>query len=501
MSLFENEPTRVARPEELPPALLAKTYKASTLRVPPHVDMIGNATREIRSQREGLPDEEWVRRILRECQESSIIPDGYIWNQHLQAEIVTIPPEGVHKQREQDQPPPPIFSETGEMVVPRRLYAGGLVWNVGEMLGEGGFGKVFDVRHLGGEQRPRLVKFVAVDQAIEDAKERRGMLWNEVGAAMATGDYVNDETVFDEDGNMWTAIVLERHDGKTMADIIKEDRKSPEKREKKGTVGWAYKQAMVLRSVISVLRRMHANGWTHRDIKPGNIIANLTDKEESLSRPIDFGGAQKEGVIRRKSSNLLQGSPSYLLPEAWFHQEIDLRLRDYWAAVLSVSLAVKLFDFQRISDLSKLHERLSTGSQIQAPELSDLYSANAYFSEHNITGAQRAFFEWLYRFIQPHLGIQARQEKWRHLGITQTLDIPSIDYANVDLFPGEEYVHATQGDFLDDDAFVNELEDHIRALADQAGIEMPKGVLENLREFPAEQMLEERILNAVVIQQ
>jgi hypothetical protein len=80
--------------------------------------------------------------------------------------------------------------------------------------------------------------------------------------------------------------------------------------------------------------------------------------------------------------------------------------------------------------------------------------------------------------------------------MTQTLDIPPIDPTLLTYLPGEEAFVRIYGDFLDDDKFVQELEGHIRALADQAGIEMPEGVLENLQEFPAEQKSEERILAA-----
>jgi hypothetical protein len=100
------------------------------------------------------------------------------------------------------------------------------------MVGKGTFGKVFEIRHLGGEQRPRLVKFLAIKESAEHVQLDRKSLWNETGATMAAGDYVQDETLYDEEGNIWTAVVLERHEGKTMLSILKEGRENPEKKEK-----------------------------------------------------------------------------------------------------------------------------------------------------------------------------------------------------------------------------------------------------------------------------
>lgn len=463
---------------------------------PQERDVIGEVARELRAKRAGLSDEAWVKRVLQEHQKEIGVPEGYVWNQRLQAEMASVPPEGRRHQRLEDQPPPPLFDEAGEMVIPKRVYTSGLVWEVGAMVGKGSFGKVFEIRHLGGEQRPRLVKFLAIKESSGGARQKRKFFWNEIGATMAVGDYVQDETMHDEGGNIWTAVILERHGGKTLADILKEGSEDPEEQEKRERPAWAYKQAMALRSVLSVLRRMHAQGWTHRDMKPANMVVNLTDGEEPLSRPIDFGSAQKQGVIRRKYMGVFHGSPGYAMPEAWSEQDVDMRMEDYWACVLSTGVASGLFELPKGMSLEQIRRGLEMGEYIEAPDLGNPRRSDAYFQERKIAGSHRAFLEWLYQFIQPHMPTLARQEYWRQSGVTQTLDIPPVDPASLTYLPGEKAFVRTYEDFLDDDRFVQELEGHIRALADQAGIEMPEGVLENLQEFPSGQTSEERILNA-----
>lgn len=493
-------------PEEAEDRTIARPMAAPDVSQPPpgeierfhpeERDVVGEAARELRATRAGLSDEAWVKRVLQEHQEEIGVPEGYVWNQRLQAEMASIPPEGRKHQRLEDQPPPPLFDEAGEMIVPKRIYTGGLVWEVGAMLGKGAFGKVFEIRHLGGEQRPRLVKLLSIKGSSKEAQQSRRFFWNETGATMAAGDYVQDETMEDEEGNLWSAVILERHEGKTLADVLKEGRDDPEEQEKRESPEWAYKQAMVLRSVLSVLRRMHAQGWSHRDIKPQNMVINLTDGEESLSRPIDFGTAQKQGVIRRKSTGLFAGSAMYMMPEAWLEQDVDMRVQDYWASVLTAGVATGLFELPRGIPFVRMGMLLADGEYVQAPDLGSPRRADEYFQERKIAGPHRAFLEWLYQFVQPRMATSARQEFWRLSGVTQTLEIPPVDPTSLTYLPGEEEFVRVYGDFLNDDKFIQELEEHIRALANQAGIEMPESVLENLQEFPAEQTSEERIFDA-----
>ncbi|TAL50617.1 hypothetical protein EPN81_02350 [Patescibacteria group bacterium] len=455
-------------------------------------DTVGQTARALRELRKQLSDETWVKRALIEIKEGVGVPEGYVFHTSLQEELALIPPEGIRQQRNRDNPPPPLMDEEGEMVIPKRIYASGLVWEIGKELGRGAYGRVFEVRHLGGTQRPRLVKMMMVEEGSSSSVLKRASLWNEIGALMAAGDYVQNETVHDEQGNIWTAIVMERHDGRTLHEVMKAGEMDPEWQEKLKTGEWGYKQAVALRAIVGTLRRMHAHGWVHRDIKPSNIIVNLIDKEESLSRPIDFGLAIKEGIVRQKKGTVV-GTPTYLLPEAWYQNDIDLRIRDYWASVLSVGMAVGLFDAPKGGEILEVQLDLADGTYIQAPRLRNPSEADVYFAKESISGAHRAFLQWLYDFILPDLSIYERKQQWKRSGVTKHLEIPPRESSALTYLPSETAVRIFEGDFLDDDKFVRELEAHIRALAEQAGIKMPKGMLENLQEFPAGQALEERI--------
>jgi hypothetical protein len=68
----------------------------------------------------------------------------------------------------------------------------------------------------------------------------------------------------------------------------------------------------VLRRLTSALAAVHANGWVHRDVKPGNVI--VTD--EGDVRLIDFGLARPlEGPGAGTKTGRIMGTLSYLAPE------------------------------------------------------------------------------------------------------------------------------------------------------------------------------------------
>ncbi|PJA45101.1 hypothetical protein CO174_04670 [Candidatus Uhrbacteria bacterium CG_4_9_14_3_um_filter_50_9] len=511
------------------------------------VDVMGEQVRDLRREHSALSDEAWVKRVLKEHGRDVQMPEGYQWSPELEEEIRSTPIEGVREKRNGEQPPPPIIDQNGP-VAPNAIYVRGLKWQIGKKIAQGGFGSVYEVRHGGGKQRKRLVKLMAISGDRPNKAHLTGLLWNEIGAAMAAGDYVGDEVVYDESDGLWIAFVMERHRGSSLKDVVLQRRY--EQREpstppvakvvyeptlplaniqqriehpldtseesvrpsyevldsekamqdiepSKEGAKWMYKQAMALRSVVSVLRRMHAQGWIHRDIKSDNVIVNLNDGEESLSRPIDFGIAERAGAIRRFIPSMLTGTISYMLPESVAGQNADRRIEDYWGAMLSTAEGLGLVDMEasrnNLSTLQILYKQ-QNGTYLHAPQLAHPADAEVYFRREGIGGVQQEFMLWVYRFILPHMNIEDRQSMWRERGVTKTLDLPPRPEGLTSLDEEEEPFLETQGDFLDDDRFVDELEGFICRLAQEAQMPIPDRVLEQLQEFPDDQTVEERIL-------
>ncbi len=437
-------------------------------------DTVGELARGLRSEHASMDDAAWVERIVSDASQPVEWPEGYVYNHKLHDELAAAPSEGLAHARGEWAPPPPVFDEEQSnsefqeerATRPQYVFAGGLRWKVGRKIGRGSFGDVYEIRHVGNSQPARVVKIMA---SRPGNTLRHKMMWNEVGATMASGDFVASEMLHDEKGNVWEAIIMERHTGRSGAYLIHEQTEH-ERAERYRDVRKMYQLALGLRSIVSTIRKMHDQGWIHRDVKPDNIIVNEQDGESSLSRLIDYGIAVRSGAVRPLArTRKVPGSPAFVLPEAWLEQNRDLRLLDYWGAVLSTALISGLLKHEPEPVVGRIGVRLKAGTYFEGPMLFAPHDARMFFEDTNIAGAHREFIEWIYQFLEPHQPMERRQFAWTQRGTTQNLKKrlkrPDGEWEEV------------EGDFLDDDKFVRELDEHVRHLAKQAGLPVPEETL------------------------
>jgi serine/threonine protein kinase len=180
-----------------------------------------------------------------------------------------------------------------------RLLAGR--YRLGEVLGRGGMGTVWRA------QDETLGRTVAVKElrfpSNIDEDEKRRLITRTLREAKAIARIRNNSavTVFDvvdEDDRPW--IVMELVEGKSLAEVIREDGLLEPKRA--AEVGLA---------VLDVLRSAHREGILHRDVKPSNVLI----AEDGRVVLTDFGIAQVEGDPSITSTGMLVGAPSYIAPE------------------------------------------------------------------------------------------------------------------------------------------------------------------------------------------
>ncbi|MFI9175678.1 serine/threonine-protein kinase [Streptomyces lincolnensis] len=180
-----------------------------------------------------------------------------------------------------------------------RLLAGR--YRLGGVLGRGGMGTVWRAEDetLG---RTVAVKELRFPTNIDEDEKRR-LITRTLREAKAIARIRNNSavTVYDvveEDDRPW--IVMELVEGKSLAEVIREDGLLEPKRA--AEVGLA---------VLDVLRSAHRQGILHRDVKPSNVLIS----EDGRVVLTDFGIAQVEGDPSITSTGMLVGAPSYISPE------------------------------------------------------------------------------------------------------------------------------------------------------------------------------------------
>ncbi|MFJ8694610.1 serine/threonine-protein kinase [Streptomyces roseolilacinus] len=174
-------------------------------------------------------------------------------------------------------------------------------YRLGPVLGRGGMGTVWRAvdETLG---RTVAVKELRFPNAIDEDEKRR-LITRTLREAKAIARIRNNSAVtvydvVDEDDRPW--IVMELIEGRSLADVIRED----------GTLT-PLRAAEVGLAILDVLRSAHRQGILHRDVKPSNVLI-ADDGRVVLT---DFGIAQVEGDPSITSTGMLVGAPSYISPE------------------------------------------------------------------------------------------------------------------------------------------------------------------------------------------
>ncbi|MET8075027.1 serine/threonine-protein kinase [Streptomyces sp. NPDC005303] len=180
-----------------------------------------------------------------------------------------------------------------------RLLAGR--YRLGGVLGRGGMGTVWRAEDETLD-RTVAVKELRFPSSIDDDEKRR-LITRTLREAKAIARIRNTSAVtvydvVDEDDRPW--IVMELVEGKSLAEVIREDGLLEPKRA--AEVGLA---------ILDVLRSAHRQGILHRDVKPSNVLIS----EDGRVVLTDFGIAQVEGDPSITSTGMLVGAPSYISPE------------------------------------------------------------------------------------------------------------------------------------------------------------------------------------------
>jgi serine/threonine-protein kinase len=213
-------------------------------------------------------------------------------------------------------------------LAPEKLQAAlGTSYELGRLLGRGGYAEVFAIRDTR-LKRELAVKVLRPDLILTEALVARFRREAEAVAALEHPNIVSVYDVGERDGICWLVMPLVR--GETL--------KSRLAREQRLAVPEARR---ILVEAASALQAAHAAGVVHRDIKPENLMLESRTGRVLL---MDFGIAKAmdtAGDDRITGTGVVIGTPQDMSPEqAMGSQSPDPRSDQYSLAVVGYNTEV-----------------------------------------------------------------------------------------------------------------------------------------------------------------
>lgn len=203
----------------------------------------------------------------------------------------------------------------------RLARALGPEYDLGPIVGQGGFGRVYDGRHRRLDRRV-AIKVIRPDLAGAAAFVDR---FRREGVALARLRHPSIVPIFDimeRDGLIFYSMPF--IDGPTLA--LKLDHRGP----------LPPKVAhRILLELCEAVAATHRAGILHRDIKPANVILEGTNEKVLLT---DFGIARVAGAQDITENGVMIGTPTYMAPELIGNAASDARSDIYSLGVVAYHL-------------------------------------------------------------------------------------------------------------------------------------------------------------------
>ncbi len=198
-------------------------------------------------------------------------------------------------------------------------------YEVVDVLGEGGMGTVYEVRHV---TLGRRFALKVLRRDIADAEHTARFL-QEAKAAAAIGHpnivAVSDFGELRLGGPGSAAVpyfVMEFLTGISLAALLRAEKTLPPQRA-----------AGILLQCASGLAAALRGGVIHRDLKPDNVFLTPTAEKEFV-KLLDFGVAKMAGQGRLTRAGMVFGTPHYMSPEQAAGQSVDHRADVYALGVI-----------------------------------------------------------------------------------------------------------------------------------------------------------------------
>ncbi|MBT6253880.1 hypothetical protein HOI83_01455 [Candidatus Uhrbacteria bacterium] len=257
---------------------------------------------------------------------------------------------------------------------------------------------------------PPIIK--VIDHAISDDGYVERAMAGEVAALDHKGVLVGVKKFVGKDGEAVSVIAMERAEGKDLASVTREHG------EKFRTPEGRLLLAKGMLAAFRDLARLHDEGVSHKDIKPGNIMMPLDRPEHA--KIIDYGMVKRvakkgENVVEEQGdSEIIEGTPRYMT-FGGIHQQFGSYMDMDTAAVgKAFGLLFDGYDFLNVATLirdgSDMYDAITRGDLYDAPDFENPLKKEGYldtlefYQEHQLA-------ELIYEIVLPHDSGEVREQK------------------------------------------------------------------------------------------
>ena len=232
-------------------------------------------------------------------------------------------------------------------------------YEVIDLLGEGGMGRVYRARQISMDREVAL-KILKATSGAEPTLLAR---FQQEARSVSRLRHPNTITVYDfgktEGGQLF--IAMELLGGQSMGDILAEEIRVPESRA-----------LHLMRQIGSAVAEAHEQGVVHRDLKPENIQVDQVGDEREFVKVLDFGiakmvhGEESDGAglsPDKKSLTLagtVFGTPHYMSPEQVHGNGVDHRTDIYAMGCILYELLTGVPPFNGDTPMAVMMAQAST---------------------------------------------------------------------------------------------------------------------------------------------
>lgn len=177
-----------------------------------------------------------------------------------------------------------------------------------EKIGEGAMGVVYSARHK------TLGKIVALKVLATDRTDAAMVRFHNEAKTLSRlrNKFIAEVYDFGVSASGVPFMAIEFVNGPTLQQMIEEQGSMP-----------LSEVTVMATEICQALEHAHQKGVIHRDVKPGNVIFEITDDRTLIPKVVDFGVAKSiDQVTEVTRTGRMVGSPLYISPEQSFGKEV-----------------------------------------------------------------------------------------------------------------------------------------------------------------------------------